>query len=384
MTATDRRRFDPTTGLVSGGDASALDSAASPRYRSLPDEATADHEFAPTPEDPHECLGCRAKRATALDSAASRPDRPAHPLFAEVLAAREKAHAKHGANSIESVPAGDSRWLPILGEEFGEVCGTQTYDKDAAELRAELIDTLAVASAWADALDRDGMGAISPIWPAVLAARPRTLTRFDYPQRTDPTDPRWLPALGDQVGLVCETLAIDPGVKRLRSDLIGVLAVASAWVDAIDQAAGLTWERAEPYGEADLATRLTTYCSARGIPVPHDQGTDYLAGEVRELLDAIASGARHAITYEIADVALALATVARGLAVEGCLAFKAAGLVGAVRDLSIAINRGDTDAVRKKMPAVMLALTAVAEAHGLSVEACIEAKTAHDTGRGAS
>jgi NTP pyrophosphatase (non-canonical NTP hydrolase) len=42
----------------------------------------------------------------------------------------------------------------ILGEEFGEVAAALTYDKDASTLRAELIDVLAVASAWVDAIDR--------------------------------------------------------------------------------------------------------------------------------------------------------------------------------------------------------------------------------------
>lgn len=75
----------------------------------------------------------------------------------EIRRARRAAHRKHGPNSIESVPAADvARWLPILGEEFGEVCEALTYDKNRANLRAELIDVLAVASAWLDAIDRDG------------------------------------------------------------------------------------------------------------------------------------------------------------------------------------------------------------------------------------
>lgn len=76
-----------------------------------------------------------------------------HELYREVLIARAKAHAKHGVNSIEVIPAADPRWLPILGEELGEVCRALTYD-GTGELRAELVDLLAVASAWVDALDR--------------------------------------------------------------------------------------------------------------------------------------------------------------------------------------------------------------------------------------
>lgn len=74
-------------------------------------------------------------------------------VWQEVQAARAAAHAKHGANSIESVPGGDPRWLPILVEEVGEVAHEATYDA-TGDLRAELIDTLAVASAWVDAIDR--------------------------------------------------------------------------------------------------------------------------------------------------------------------------------------------------------------------------------------
>lgn len=76
-------------------------------------------------------------------------------VWHEINRGRLAAHAKHGENSIESVPAGDPRWLPILGEEFGEVAATLTYDKNLADLRAELLDLAAVATAWIDALDRE-------------------------------------------------------------------------------------------------------------------------------------------------------------------------------------------------------------------------------------
>lgn len=78
----------------------------------------------------------------------------------EIAEGREAAHAKHGDNSIEAVPATDvARWLPILGEEFGEVCETLTYDKDQSRLRAELIDLVTVGVAWIAALDRETGGA---------------------------------------------------------------------------------------------------------------------------------------------------------------------------------------------------------------------------------
>lgn len=81
-------------------------------------------------------------------------DEPEHKLWLEVLSARLEAHAKHGPNSIGAIPAGDPRWLPILVEEVGEVAEALTYDKASRPgLRAELVDVLAVASAWIDALD---------------------------------------------------------------------------------------------------------------------------------------------------------------------------------------------------------------------------------------
>jgi hypothetical protein len=70
------------------------------------------------------------------------------------MQARLKAHAKHGANSIESIPADDPRWLAILVEEIGEVANALTYDGPKEGLRAELIDVMAVASAWLDSVDK--------------------------------------------------------------------------------------------------------------------------------------------------------------------------------------------------------------------------------------
>lgn len=75
-------------------------------------------------------------------------------LYTEVLAARDAAHAKHGANSIEAEPADSPRWLAILVEEIGEVANALTYDGPQTNLRAELVDVLAVASAWVDSIDR--------------------------------------------------------------------------------------------------------------------------------------------------------------------------------------------------------------------------------------
>lgn len=78
-----------------------------------------------------------------------------HDPWREILRAREAAHAKHGPHSIEALPADDPRWLPVLVEEVGEVARALTYDNHSrARLRTELVDVLAVASAWLAASDR--------------------------------------------------------------------------------------------------------------------------------------------------------------------------------------------------------------------------------------
>ena len=55
-------------------------------------------------------------------------------LWVEILTGRAKAHQKHGANSIEAIPADDPRWLSILVEEIGEVAHAMTYDSGLREM----------------------------------------------------------------------------------------------------------------------------------------------------------------------------------------------------------------------------------------------------------
>ncbi|MEV0289861.1 hypothetical protein AB0H36_37515 [Kribbella sp. NPDC050820] len=74
-------------------------------------------------------------------------------LIIEATRARANAHAKHGANSIEALAADSPRWLPVLVEEVGELANTLTYDGPGHNTRAELIDVLAVVTAWLDAID---------------------------------------------------------------------------------------------------------------------------------------------------------------------------------------------------------------------------------------
>ena len=81
---------------------------------------------------------------------------------------REEAHQKHGEQSIESVPAFDPRWLPILMEEVGEVAHALTYDaaQSPAELADELLDVMAVCGAWLDALRVEDVHPRTSAWLA--------------------------------------------------------------------------------------------------------------------------------------------------------------------------------------------------------------------------
>ena len=82
-------------------------------------------------------------------------------VFFEIEAGREKAHAKHGENSIEGIGPLDPRWLPILVEEVGEIAqalndgdlGLFDSDERLRQVRAELVDVATVAAAWISALD---------------------------------------------------------------------------------------------------------------------------------------------------------------------------------------------------------------------------------------
>lgn len=90
-------------------------------------------------------------------------------VWQEVRAERMRAHAKHGASSMETLPAHDLTRLSVLIEEVGEVAkvlndarhrgarlGWDPADgisgEEKRELRAELIQVAAMAGAWADAL----------------------------------------------------------------------------------------------------------------------------------------------------------------------------------------------------------------------------------------
>lgn len=80
-------------------------------------------------------------------------------IYAELAAERARAHAKHGATSMESYPVDDLNRLAILTEELGEVAmefNEARHDDrpvDLTRLRKELLQTAAMATAWADAIE---------------------------------------------------------------------------------------------------------------------------------------------------------------------------------------------------------------------------------------
>lgn len=78
-------------------------------------------------------------------------------IYAEIRAERERAHAKHGEQSMETQPIDAPIRMTILMEEVGEVARefneAQSGTLDRASLRAELVQVAAMATAWADAID---------------------------------------------------------------------------------------------------------------------------------------------------------------------------------------------------------------------------------------
>lgn len=84
----------------------------------------------------------------------------------DVVNERERAHAKHGANSMRSLDPCDPARLAILTEEIGEVAKAfnearhrRTPDDNdrhtlVLELRDELIQVAAMATDWAHSIDQ--------------------------------------------------------------------------------------------------------------------------------------------------------------------------------------------------------------------------------------
>lgn len=87
-------------------------------------------------------------------------ERSTESISMEIIYARENAHKKHGENSIECIKS-MTLFNSILVEEIGEVSkamnefalGNISYQEFLKEIRSELIDTLAVATAWVAMID---------------------------------------------------------------------------------------------------------------------------------------------------------------------------------------------------------------------------------------
>lgn len=90
---------------------------------------------------------------------APEPPRLRADIWAEIAAERARAHAKHGATSMEAQHPGDLLRLAILTEEIGEVArlfNDARHRGDAIDypaLRKELIQCAAMAGGWADAIE---------------------------------------------------------------------------------------------------------------------------------------------------------------------------------------------------------------------------------------
>lgn len=79
-------------------------------------------------------------------------------IYDEIAAERQRAHDLHGSTSLENYAGAALHWqaLPVVGEEYGEVCrelNDARHDNrlpDKVKLRRELVQLAAMAAAWAD------------------------------------------------------------------------------------------------------------------------------------------------------------------------------------------------------------------------------------------
>lgn len=104
-------------------------------------------------------------------------------VWHEIVAERVRAHAKHGATSMESCDPFADRRLRVLVEEVGEVarvlndreheqinCTALWSVVDELEatalalLRSELVQVAAMAVAWIAALDGEALPVVAPAW----------------------------------------------------------------------------------------------------------------------------------------------------------------------------------------------------------------------------
>ena len=87
--------------------------------------------------------------------------------YADYATERVRAHRLHSSHSAENGKWNSSKFLVIVGEEFGEICKAfnefmmnenLTVQEFRASLRKEIVQTGAMCAAWIDAIDRaDGV-----------------------------------------------------------------------------------------------------------------------------------------------------------------------------------------------------------------------------------
>lgn len=100
--------------------------------------------------------------ADTVAAASRTPDGETPGIYAEIAAERDRAHAKHGAKSMESAAWDDMKRLRILMEEVGEIAkvfnefdlGVITLAEARQQCRRECIQTAAMATAWAEGAGR--------------------------------------------------------------------------------------------------------------------------------------------------------------------------------------------------------------------------------------
>lgn len=139
-------------------------------------------------------------------------------IYDEIAAERARAHAKHGAKSMESAAPDDMKRFRILSEEVGEVARefneADIHDRpvDLAALRAECIQVAAMAAAWADACH-----AIPPLsCPSTIEARALSGVHVGrtvrLPDGTEGVLSEWPGASQGTSVLVCLPLTGDTGL----------------------------------------------------------------------------------------------------------------------------------------------------------------------------
>jgi len=79
-------------------------------------------------------------------------------VFEKIIAERKRQNALKTEGKFTYTAADDVdgfKKLAILGEEFGEVSKALNEGDDLASLQAELVQVAAVATAWAEGLERE-------------------------------------------------------------------------------------------------------------------------------------------------------------------------------------------------------------------------------------